>query len=123
MPKVLLLPDGFPIDSSKPIKDDYDNFEDFRTQHIKVDFKGVEHMKEVYISRDTLLNFLKDETLAGIVFYSAKIKLEYPKDSGKISDQITMSAVGVDQSGHLRNDGEGAFYISRPCPKYCPEWG
>jgi hypothetical protein len=120
------LPDSFPNDECYPYPDS-DNFDDFKKKYIEGKFPtGSDYLQEVYISKATLLNILKDvgtEKCAGVVVYCAKIDVEDPNNPGKKVNSITLAAVGVDGQGHLFN-GKGAtgFYVTQPCPPYCPTW-
>lgn len=122
---LLTRPDCFPGDCSDLV----DDFSDFYKNKIKADFKGLEYLREVYVSMASIRRILNEhEDCAGFALYCAKVPVKnpdtYPTDPGKMVDRITIAIVGVSAQGNLLNKaGDGACYITKPCPPYCPTWG
>lgn len=115
------LPPEFPDDSAIQLGQ---AFSTWLSTHQQPPAGSPPLMKEVYIDKLSLMNVLKDgpgQKCAGAVFYLTYVDVLDPKD-GLVKTQATLAAVGVDTSGRLINAQPDSFYISKPCPPYCPSW-
>lgn len=120
MPVAAFLPANFPGDSHIHLGA---TFEDFRTDHISIDANGTPIFADAYVNAETLMRILDQPNCVGIVFYSAAIDIDDPANPGQKMRVGTLAAAGVDASGNIQNGSDGPFYISKPCPPYCPQWG
>ena len=113
---ITLIPGAFPIWAKDHVVTDM------------TDFTGIKPLKEVFFTKsamDTIMNQSSDPNrkFGGIALYQAIIEIPDEKDPTKKIKVATIGAVAVDDQGRAYDaQNEGAFFVSLPCPTYCPKW-